>query len=1211
MSDVGYPSWLPKRPPPPVPQSTVQSSVNVPHLPRAMDVFGMSPGRKATPRSVRIVARDIPWREREPTGDSAETRVHLNGQRRSMTLSGPPQRPRPRFRAPSLHLDLLRSPAWSIRIRYLLHPVLIFAHLVLQTYFDFNVVFILLQFSFHPGVTNTPRNWTLATVAYIGCWVLQIIGVFIIYELIYSFWRRWRVKRPLILPIYLNSAAHDLAALTSYSNFCFLSYIRRSARPSIRSIFFPRSPTPSLNLPQAQLGSSPPLSASPHSPTPPPVETASQTSSSSSASFILFQFSDYIAEKCYWRAQNWPTVALLIPRAALCVAALLQRPAGPNAGRDTTYFDTDTGALSGYAKGILLANAAWTAWRFLVMIGGIIGLWMLSGTACGGLCGPRYRWEEEADLEDDPHADPNSTWEKRASRYSDHLAPYPVSATAYDADDNHVSDSWAWKRGTRVRVREAWEFCLTARPVSHIAAGKAREIPVAGGLSPDTPSDPESPLNARTRRSAPSPRDDIDEELGHERSPSDDIDDFAALEEVIRNTVLERGERYRRAGAGLGAVPREGLSDIIPPQEAVTLEDAFGSQRSRKSDPLRTLPFPFPGSAASPTSPTSGSVPFPADGETDDEDEVEEEEEEEEEDDDDDDDDEEENELDEEDEGEEPISPRTRRTSDSLSSLGRPVGSYPFVGLGNQTPQSGSRAHTNSTRSGSRRTHSSIGRESVLSTSVGSPSASGSGSGSGSRGRASNYSSPGLIRNSQGTRTHSTPSTNPVSSPAHTHSTPSTNPASTPAHTNSTPSSNPASSPSYATPSSASHPRSPIPETFISPPPMPVGQRRRRRGTGPGLTGAMDVAFPVLNEHQRARTRTMSSGVRSDDPEPVPMFEEESDDDLYEDPQQEVSMSLEHADPNGERRDSEDGEMEDIVGLLSTNGSRRPSVSPRPSLLGGLRARTSSGALSGRSARSRKESGSSYSNSNVQETRSRTQSLIQRVTEFGVVNAVTRGRSRSSSVSPGASGGSRRESGADSAVGGGSGSGSDENRRESHGSGESRRVSSGVEESSGVESGSLSGEGGHAPGVDTTFGRPGELRRQVEEARSRMASTTHLEAPSVSVSTSTSLTPSLRTAASHLSPSLRSAGSYLTARGPEAPEYSGLNIARSVAELSVAPSEGDLSTAHDSFVTAPMSINSTTSGGTIGPREGGLAAASAWTLRERQDSWGHGQHGPL
>ena len=140
MSD-SYPSWLPKRPPPPAPTSTYHSSAD-PH-PRVADVFS-TPGRKPTPRSVRIVASNVPWRE--PTGDSAETRVPSRPQRISHGPQPLPPTPRPRFRAPSLHLSLLRSPDLSMRIRYMLHPVFIFSHLFLQTYFDFNVVFMLLQY---------------------------------------------------------------------------------------------------------------------------------------------------------------------------------------------------------------------------------------------------------------------------------------------------------------------------------------------------------------------------------------------------------------------------------------------------------------------------------------------------------------------------------------------------------------------------------------------------------------------------------------------------------------------------------------------------------------------------------------------------------------------------------------------------------------------------------------------------------------------------------------------------------------------------------------------------------------------------------------------------------------------------------------------------------------------------------------------------------
>lgn len=42
------------------------------------------------------------------------------------------------------------------------------------------------------GVPGSGRNWALGAAAYVACWAVWILGVFIGYELIYSFYRRWR-----------------------------------------------------------------------------------------------------------------------------------------------------------------------------------------------------------------------------------------------------------------------------------------------------------------------------------------------------------------------------------------------------------------------------------------------------------------------------------------------------------------------------------------------------------------------------------------------------------------------------------------------------------------------------------------------------------------------------------------------------------------------------------------------------------------------------------------------------------------------------------------------------------------------------------------------------------------------------------------------------------------------------------------------------------
>jgi len=233
-SSEGYPSWLPKRPPPPAPGSTLHSL----SLSTAM-LFGsdgagpseplpggqtnsarasedrqhhvhtpvpFSGGRKPTPRSVRIVSMqdsNAPpsgtgagagsgARRGEPT-DRTTTRVSSNAGAappppptpstprfpslpffpflfrarvwsrattsalgaRSPTLLSSSQTPDarvraaiaapPKFRAPGLHLELLRDPSWKTRLHFYLFPFIVLAHLPLQTFLDFNAVYIMIE----------------------------------------------------------------------------------------------------------------------------------------------------------------------------------------------------------------------------------------------------------------------------------------------------------------------------------------------------------------------------------------------------------------------------------------------------------------------------------------------------------------------------------------------------------------------------------------------------------------------------------------------------------------------------------------------------------------------------------------------------------------------------------------------------------------------------------------------------------------------------------------------------------------------------------------------------------------------------------------------------------------------------------------------------------------------------------------------------------
>lgn len=134
------------------------------------------------------------------------------------------------------------------------------------------------------------------------------------------------LERPLIIPIYLSSPAFDLVSMTSYNTFSFLRHVRSAAWDPERG------------------GS----------------------------------VRDGIAETCWYLSQNTANIALLLPRAGLCLALLLTFSSSSpgtlaladtgNIRRDRTFFNPESGTLSGYAEGVLIANAAWTAWRTLVWL---------------------------------------------------------------------------------------------------------------------------------------------------------------------------------------------------------------------------------------------------------------------------------------------------------------------------------------------------------------------------------------------------------------------------------------------------------------------------------------------------------------------------------------------------------------------------------------------------------------------------------------------------------------------------------------------------------------------------------------------------------------------------------------------------------------------------------------------------------------------------
>ncbi|PSR74527.1 hypothetical protein PHLCEN_2v9704 [Hermanssonia centrifuga] len=623
-------------------------------------------------------------------------------------------------------------------------------------------------------------------------------------------------QRPLMLPLYLSSPAFNLAAMTSYTNFCFLYHIRLSAFAQEHG-----------NL------------------------------------------RDGLAETFYYYSQNLPTVALLLPRAALSLALLLAFWS-PQAGelaladagispRDGTFFRASDQTLTNYARGVLIANAAWTAWRVLVLFLSWIGVWVFSGQGCAGICGPRYRWEED-DVE------------KTVSAFADNLSDTDVLP-------------WSWRECTLLRVVDAYEFCLTNKHPR--TAGEKKEC---------TPSD---------SRGGTAP--------------------YEGMDKVFAAIGLGGGPQPARRGVlsdDLFASPEPEEEPEEPSHQATVALPAPAVQAREKhtsgpSGPLTKLPYPFVGHKAQVSS--EDVIPFPpspepeedrevpiSDGVEGDEDEEEEQEGEEESED-----------------AESEGRSEGRRTSGSMSSLGRPVSSsrYPF------------QFRKPPARGGSVSSASHMG--------------------------------PHQVSTPHSNQTRSTPSRSTQSrSTRHSQSTHSTG--------------NRESSDSpYPQSSNAPSPLSISGSGIPMPPRHP--QRRARAGTVPTSSipsSPSPISFPG-RQRVRARADSAQTGTESVGTDmsmtfgPLPLA---YDLDNAEPPHDESLMDVPEAEGS-----IEEAEQHDSVGLLSAGTSPRASRTSLVNRLGGATHRRANGSRSrsGTGSRSNSRSRTNSSNSRSESARSRAQSLIQ------------------------------------------------------------------------------------------------------------------------------------------------------------------------------------------------------------------------------------------
>ena len=230
-----------------------------------------------------------------------------------------------------------------------------------------------------------------------------------------------------------------------------------------------------------------------------------------------------------------------------------------------------------------------------------VGLWITSGQGCAGICGPRYRWEEE---------DNEKTF----------YAP--------ETRNERLVERWVWLPLTVTRVQEAYEFCLTNRVKRRSTASlivdrrgshppkSGRSMPgmLASGSSDSRPLTVDftiAPFTANFESSSAAKEQEFND--GEEKTDQD----VAAPASGGRRSILDN-DIFTPAGSStivgssslVPPVPIPKLQGLVPVMEAP--KNTRGPMASSSSGPIMSLPFPFFPTSTSTVSPSNPPVlPFP------------------------------------------------------------------------------------------------------------------------------------------------------------------------------------------------------------------------------------------------------------------------------------------------------------------------------------------------------------------------------------------------------------------------------------------------------------------------------------------------------------------------------------------------------------------------------------------------------------------------
>ncbi|RSH81460.1 hypothetical protein EHS25_006817 [Saitozyma podzolica] len=338
----------------------------------------------------------------------------------------------PRFKKRELNLNIVRTGGVWQRLAWIGLWIVWPFNALLGMFFDVNVIYTLVQCTIHPSLeTNDGGSWAFATSAYAVCWAISTCAVWMGWEVYYEFWRRWRLPRPAIEPIYLSLPASLHLSLLSFPHFTFLAHIRLSP----------------LHTPFAR---------------------------------------DIIPETAHSLVQLAPGLLPLVPRAAIAIVLLvafsdpsanLQSPYGGTDWsnlRDTHFFQTD-GALTAYAHGVLLAFAACVLFRLVIVLVSAAVLWSFSARPLGGIFASKPRISSPTT--------PRTPKKSRAS-----IVPHDPSTTMSPRKDWLASENefdWAWRERARSRVQDAFELCMIRR-----GTGSGSRIALGTPLPPSSPAPP-------------------------------------------------------------------------------------------------------------------------------------------------------------------------------------------------------------------------------------------------------------------------------------------------------------------------------------------------------------------------------------------------------------------------------------------------------------------------------------------------------------------------------------------------------------------------------------------------------------------------------------------------------------------------------------------------------------------------------------------------